>query len=42
MSKNKEEVRMRSRESVDSLKMIGDTESTKCEAQRRRTACAWV
>ena len=42
MSKNEEEVSVRSRESVDSLKTMGDTESTESEAQRRKTVCAWA
>ena len=42
MSKNEEEVSMRSRESVDSLRTMGDAESTESETQQRRTACAWA
>ena len=42
MSKKEEEVSVRSRESVDNLKTMRDTESTESGAQRRRTACAWA
>ena len=42
MSKNEEEVSVRSGESVDSVKTMGDTESTEGEAQQRRAACAWA
>ena len=42
MSKNEEEVSVRSRESVDSLRKMGDAESTKSETQQRRTVCAWA
>ena len=42
MSKNKEEARVRSRESVDSLRTMGDAANTRSEAQRRRTAGAWA
>ena len=33
---------VRSRESVHSLRTMGDAESTGSEAQRRRTVCAWA
>ena len=42
MSKNEEEVSVRSRESVDSLRKMGDAESTKNETQQRQTVCAWA
>ena len=42
MRKNEEEASVRSRESVDSLKTMGDTGSTENEAQRRRTAWTWA
>ena len=42
MTKDKEKVSVRSKESVDSLKTMGDTENTESEGQRRGTACAWA
>ena len=42
MSKSGEEVSVRSRESVDSLQTMEDTESTETGAQQRRAACAWT
>ena len=42
MSDTEKGASVRSRESVDSLPLMGDAESTGSEAQRRRTACAWA
>ena len=42
MSVTEEEASVRSRESVDSLRTLGDAKTTGSEAQRRRTACAWA
>ena len=42
MSMNEEEVSVRSRESVDSQRRMGDTVGTESEAQSRKTACAWA